>query len=237
MIDFVASMPAAYARAFDAAAVAEHARIVGRRGTRLAHAELCRTVGGGVVCIVADDRPGLLALVTDALLVHGLGIRGAQGYCRQRPDGRAEAVDFLELHEQRASLLSGAGFQFDASELEAFLQTLTELIAEDIRVSARAGAAPVPRAAPTRVYFVLEALRQSEYVLLVETPDSDGLLHAITSALYAQGVRILACQIGTEAGVARDRFDLASVAGQPLSSAELCDIQLAVLDALPDWRG
>lgn len=60
-----------------------------------------------------------------------------------------------------------------------------------------------------------------------------GLLHGITSALHAQGVRILNCQIGTEAGTARDRFELSSVTGERLSAVDLCDIQLAVLDSLP----
>jgi UTP:GlnB (protein PII) uridylyltransferase len=71
---------------------------------------------------------------------------------------------------------------------------------------------------------------------LVEAPDSEGLLHGITSALFAQGVRILSCEIGTHAGVARDRFEIASVTGEPLSSVDLCDIQLAVLDSLPRER-
>jgi UTP:GlnB (protein PII) uridylyltransferase len=70
-------------------------------------------------------------------------------------------------------------------------------------------------------------------VLLVEAPDSPGLLHAIASALHVQGARILACQIGTEGGLARDRFEVASIDGQPLSAADLCDIQLAVLESLP----
>jgi UTP:GlnB (protein PII) uridylyltransferase len=229
MTDFIASMPPAYARAFVGAAWAEHAGIIARRGAKLAHAELCRTGSGPMVCVVADDRPGLLALVTDALLAHGLDVRGAQAYCRQRPDGKTEAVDFWELHQSRAS----DSFGLDNGELTAFVQTLSELIAEDILASARGDAgSSVPSARRTRAYFDLQALRRNEYVLHVESPDSAGLLHAITSTLHAYGVRIIACQIGTEAGIARDRFDLANP-GEPLTAVELCDIQLAVLDALP----
>jgi UTP:GlnB (protein PII) uridylyltransferase len=230
MTDFKASMPAAYARAFAAAQIAEHAQIAGRRGDALAHAELCRAAKGSLVCVVADDRPGLLALVTDALLVQGFGIHGAQAYCRKRVDGTTERVDFLELHQ---SVRGGATESFEASELAAFLQTLIELISEDIQASARPSAAPVRSVPPARVYFELEALRREEYVLLVEARDSQGLLHAITSALYAQGVRILTCQIATDAGQARDRFELASVDGKPLTAVDLCDIQLSVLSSLP----
>jgi UTP:GlnB (protein PII) uridylyltransferase len=227
MSEFLASMPGAYARSFTRDEVAAHARIVARRGTVLAHAELCQSVHGSLVCVVADDRPGLLAILTDALLVQGIGIRSAQVYCRARPDGATEAVDFLELQPGRV----GSGFE--ASELETFVQTLNELIAEDIQASARPSRAPVPRVPAARAYFELEPLRRNQYVLLVEAPDSQGLLHGITSALHSQGVRILSCQIGTEAGTARDRFELVSVSGERLTAVELCDLQLAVLDSLP----
>lgn len=223
--DLLASMPASYLAAFSPSQIAEHARIVARRGRRLAHAELCQSENGCLVCVVAEDRPGLLALVTDALLVHGLGIRSAQAFCRQRPDGGAEAVDFLALRPE-----------LEAASLAGFLETLTELIEEDIEASRRVSAPQSLQSTPTRVYFELEALRRNEYILLVEAPDSEGLLHAITSALYAQGARILTCQIGTEGDVARDRFELASASGQPPSGLELCDWQLAVLDALPRAR-
>jgi UTP:GlnB (protein PII) uridylyltransferase len=231
MKEFLASMPAAYARAFTRDEVVAHARIVARRGAALAHAELCQGPGRSLVCVVADDRPGLLALLTDALLVQAVGIRSAQVYCRARADGSAEAVDFLELQVGHA----GAGFE--ASELEAFKHALSELIAEDIQASVRASAAPVVRVPPARAYFELEALRRNQYVLLVEAPDSQGLLHGITSALHAQGVRILSCQIGTEAGTARDRFELATISGERLTAVELCDLQLAVLDSLPSPAG
>jgi UTP:GlnB (protein PII) uridylyltransferase len=236
MTDFLASMPAAYARAFAAPAVAEHARIVARRGAQLAHAELCQTGNNPSVCVVADDRPGLLVLVTDALLLHGLGIRSAQAYCRQCADGSREAVDFLELQPPVTGTGANDSAGFDATELGAFLQTLTELIAEDVRVSEHGSSVPPPSGTPTRVYFELEALRQGDYVLLVEAPDWSGLLNAITSTLYARGVRILACQIGTEGGIARDRFELAGADAQPLTAVDLCDLQLAVFDALPRRR-
>jgi len=222
MTDFLASMPVAYARAFDASDVDEHAQIVARRGKRLIHAELCESGGGKVVCVVADDRPGLLSLVTDALLVHALGIDGTQAYVRRRADGQDEAVVLLDLNQV-----------LDEAELAAFVQTSSELIAEDIRVSALPTSIAPPRESSRRVYFDLDALRQDQYVLMVEAPDAEGLLHAITSALHAQGVRILACQIGTESGVARDRFEIASPGGGRFGAVELCDIQLSVLDVLP----
>jgi UTP:GlnB (protein PII) uridylyltransferase len=231
MKDFIDSMPLAYARAFGVGEVAEHAEIVSRRGAQLAHAELWSSQTGPLVCVVADDRPGLLALVTDALLVHGLSIRSAQVYCRRRPDGPSEAVDFFQLQQPRPST---GDFEIGGQEISAFVQTLSELVAEDVLANSRSSAPPPKGGSPTRVYFELEALRRGEFVLLVEARDSDGLLNAITNTLHNQNVRILASEIRTEDGLARDRFDLESSDAEPLNAVRLCDIQQAVLAALPN---
>ncbi len=230
MSEFLESMPAAYASSFDDREVAAHEGIAARRGAQLVHAELFVGRTGSQVCLVADDRPGLLALVTDALLVHGLDIQNAQFYCRQRADGRREAVDFFELGRQAAS---DRELGIEVSELAAFVQTLTELVAEQVLAASRVSVAPSSGPPKARVYFELEALRRGEFALLVEAPDSEGLLHGITSALHDQNVRIVTSQIRTEAGVARDRFELACNDGEPLTAVRLCDIQQAVHAALP----
>jgi UTP:GlnB (protein PII) uridylyltransferase len=232
MNDFLASMPAGYAKIASTAEAREHARIAQLRGARLAYAEPCTSGGAPVVCLVADDRPGLLSLITDALLVNGLGVRKAQAYCRKRADGCAEAIDFMELYRPNAT---GAA-EIDASELAAFVQTLTELIVEDAPSSVARIAARVSSERRTRAYFELDALARGEYLLVVDAPDSEGLLNAITSALYAQGAAISGCQIDTEGDFARNRFELALGGFGAPTSAELCDIQLAVLHALPRTR-
>jgi UTP:GlnB (protein PII) uridylyltransferase len=168
--------------------------------------------------------------VTDALLVHGLSIRSAQVYCRTRADGVAEAVDLFQLQRPEPSREE---LEISPAELMEFVQTLSELIAEDVLASSRPSTASQPGRAPTRVYFELEALRRGEAVLLVDAPDSQGLLNAITNALNDQGVRILASEIQTVDSMAHDRFDLASRDGVPLSAIRLCDIQQAVHAALP----
>lgn len=228
MTEFLATMPVAYASAFAASEVADHAQIVARRGAHLVHAEICMGTSGELVCVVAEDRPGLLALVTDALLVHGLSIRNAKVYCRRRSDGQSEAVDFFQLQHTKGDLSASVG-----TELGAFLQTLSELVAEDVLAASRPSAAPASSSPVTRVYFDLEALRRGEATLLVEAPDTEGLLNAITNALHAQDVHIRASEIRTEGGVAHDRFELISNDGHALSAVRLCDIQQAVHAALP----
>ena len=230
MTEFLDSMPASYARVFSVSEVREHAAIVGRRSAQLVHAEICAGSSGPRVCVVADDRPGLLVLVTDAFLVHGLSIKSAQVYCRRRADGQSEALDLFELQQPNPHAEPNG---ISSADLSAFVQTLSELVAEDVLASSRPSRAPAPGGRTTRVYFDLEALRGSDVVLLVEAPDSEGLLNAITSALHGQAVRILASEIRTEQGFAYDRFEVAGNSGESLSSVRLCDIQQAVYAALP----
>jgi len=230
MTAFLETMPAAYADVFTSIEASEHAKVVARRGAHLVHAELCSGSSGEHVCLVAEDRPGLLALVTDALLVHGLAIRSAKVYCRRRNDGQSEAVDFFELRHERAD----DNVRVGPAELAAFLQTLSELVAEEVLASSRQSKPPPSSQPPlTRVYFELEALRRGEATLLVEAPDTEGLLNAISNALHAQNVHIVASEIRTDGGVAHDRFDLASNDALALSAVRLCDIQQAVHAALP----
>ena len=234
MNQFVDSMPAAYERLYGAGEAAEHAAIVSRRGNRLGHAELWQSVKGPQLCIVAEDRPGLLALVTDALLAQGMAIQSARAFCRDLGKDRVEAVDFLELRALGGA--SDVAAQLDGDSLQAFAQSLSELIAEDLAQRTSASAPAADSEPSTRVYFERQSLADGSYLLVVDAPDSVGLLHAVSSALHAKGMRILACEIRTVGGRARDRFEVEASSQRALNDVALCDVQLAVLDALPARR-
>ena len=235
MDQFAATMPDAYGLLYGSREAAEHAAIVARRGSRLVHAELWQSAKGPVLCVVAEDRPGLLALVTDALLAQGLAIQSARAFCREVSKDRAEAVDFLELRAPGAS--ADVAAQLDADGLQAFAQSLSELVADDMARST-SGASPnrVEAESSTRIYFERQSLAEGRYLLVVDAPDSDGLLHAVSSALHAKGMRIMACEIRTVEGRARDRFEVEPSSPRALNDRELCDVQFAVLDALRPRR-
>jgi len=236
MNQFVATMPAAYARLYDTTDAAEHAAIASRRGAQLVHAEPWQSAKAPLLCVVAEDRPGLLALVTDALLAQGMAIQSARAFCRVVGKDRDEAVDFLELRALGGPDHGAAQLEGDA--LQAFVQSLSELVADDMAQHAapNPAAAPAERARTPRVYFERQAPSDGRYLLVVDAPDSDGMLHAVSSALHANGMRITACEICTVAGYARDRFEVEPSSQRLLNDAELCDVQLAVLDALPSRR-
>lgn len=234
MNQFVATMPEAYGTFYGASEAAEHAAIASRRGDQLVHAELCHSPRGPLLCVVAEDRPGLLALVTDALLAQGMGIQSARAFGRVVGKDRVEAVDFLELRTLAGSDRVAA--QLDAEGLKAFARALNELVADDIARPSGASAPTLESQHTTRVYFERQAPSDGRYLLVVDAPDSDGLLHAICAALHVKGMRITACEIRTVGGRALDRFEVEPSSLRGLSDSALCDLQLSVLAALPSRR-
>src|SRR6478609_3484042 len=158
----------------------------------------------------------------------------ARAFCRAVSKEQDEAVDFLELRAPGGP--DGVAAQLDAEGLRAFAQSLSELVVDDLarRSSPNAVAASRAEVRPTtRVYFERQSLVDGCYLLVVDAPDSDGLLHAVSSALHENGMRIVACEIRTVGDRARDRFEVEPSPQRVLNDGELCDVQLAVLAALP----
>ena len=77
---FIATMPARYIQTFEAAAIEQHARTIRARGTRAVNLGLFDSPGriGTALCVVAPDRPGLLAITTLAFVTCGLDIIAAE---------------------------------------------------------------------------------------------------------------------------------------------------------------
>ncbi len=205
---FIASMPAAYAQAFGAADAEEHARIVYNRGSSVAQVEVWRMLPQGVaiLCVVADDRPGLVALVSAAFLAHALDVRSAQIYCRSTGPGRVEAVDFFWLR----NVSSGAAL--DAGRLDACARTIRELL------GAEADGPDLPEHATVgdqaaSVSFVQDPTASERFEVALEARDFPGLLHTVARLLHQHGLEVVRCEIRTEGGIARDRFWVTSFDG------------------------
>jgi UTP:GlnB (protein PII) uridylyltransferase len=209
---FIASMPPAYAQAFESADAAEHARIAADRGSAVAQVVVWRMLPQGVaiLCVVADDRPGLVALVSAAFLAHALDVRSAQIYCRSTTDGTVEAVDFFWLR----NVSSGA--PLEASRLEACARTIRELLVAE----ADGPLVPDPAAMAdtgARVSYAPDPTSSERFEVSLEARDFPGLLHTVARLLHQHGLEVVRCEIRTEEGIARDRFWVTSFSGeQPL---------------------
>jgi [protein-PII] uridylyltransferase len=228
---FYASMPGRYRELFDIQDAREHAAIVARRAGTPAHAEIWKRLpnGGAVVCVVADDRPGLLSFISAALVVHMMDVVAAQVYTRASPEG-AEAVDLFWLRREGPEPLPVL-----ESHAVGIAGVLRALVTRELTIDAikrETGARPVPPpGASTRVTFE-EAADTGLAVLTVETFDRPGLLLAITRALSRARVQIVGSEATSREGKAVDRFTMVELDGTPLRPDRRGILRIEVLAAI-----
>lgn len=227
------SMPERYREAFAPHAIIEHAAIAQRRAGAPAHAEIWRSLPTGVaiVCIVADDRPGLLSFISASLVVHAMDVVAAQAYTRAPAEGRvAEAVDFLWLRRDADHALP----VLDA-DVARIAEVMRALVTGEVTLEAVIRGArplrPAPPGASTRVTFD-ERPDAGLGVLTVETFDRPGLLLAITQALFHARVQIIASDATTKRGRVVDSFTIVELDGAPIRQHRRGAVQMAVLSAI-----
>ena len=226
-------MPGRYREVFDLQAIREHAAIVARRARSPVHVEMWQRLpnGGAVLCIVADDRPGLLTLISASLVMHQMDVVAAQVYTRTDPDTRlAEAVDFLSV--QRDAALPLPVLKADVTRIA---ETLRRLVTGEVSLESTIRKArplrPAPAGASTRVTFD-QGADADLVVLTVETFDRPGLLLAITMALFRAGVQIIASDASTRGHQVVDRFTIVELDGTPIRQARRGVVQMEVLSAI-----
>src|SRR5262245_53924526 len=166
---FARSMPSAYREAFTTEDISEHAAIATRRGDRVSHLELWRTRADGlhVLCVVADDRPGLLSNICRVLVAHDLEVLSAQIHCRNRGEKLPpEAFDVFTVRSRGtrgATRLDEEAVGAVAGDLESALYVASRSTLPPPGMVPRTGIATMP----PHVFFNSAALRRGEYVLVV----------------------------------------------------------------------
>jgi len=232
---FFASMPERYREAFESADAREHAAIVSRRGGAPAHLEIWRRIpdGGAILCVVGDDRPGLLSFISAALLVHKMDVIGAKVFTRSAGAANAargaEAVDFFWI--RRDAALAMPVLRADILGIGDVLGALVrgELTVESVARQSRASR-PVPRGAFTHATFDDAGDGLTE--LTVQTFDRPGLLLSISHALFRAQVQIVESEATTREGRVVDRFTIAELDGSPVSRQKRGVVQMEVLGAI-----
>lgn len=233
--EFIRTMPDGYREVFDRRAMREHAQILEERGSRPGHAALWRTLPRGlaVLCVMADDAPGLLSVVTTALLLHRLDVVTAHVFSRRLDDGRVEAVDFFWVQDRQRS----QGQPPTPEHLDRAVATLCGFLRagvepEDI-TAGPLGSTPPP-GEPPRVFW--EEDGGADAVLRIEASDGPGLLLSAAKAMYACGLTIVASEVATDGDVARDRFTLRAADGSPLEGERKTTAAARVHRALLEWH-
>lgn len=226
-------MPKSYYLRHSALEIRTHAEIIHRRADALVAVESCPGPSqpelGEWICVVTDDRPGLLSLLSAAVSAHSLDILGARVYCRTRPGRSNEAVDLFSVRGLKAK---GAS-KLTPGDLESIRRTTESLLRGEIDVpflEKRAAQTSRPLGAPpVAVYF--ENSRDTD-LLIVEAGDRPGLLLAISLTIFRERMTIVRSHVTTFAATARDEFELAEVDGSRLSEVRRSSIAEKIRDAL-----
>jgi len=230
--EFVASMSRAYRNTHGQAEMAEHAGTALRRGNAVANVELLEHTHGapGVLCVVADDRPGLLATISAAFVLANLDVVDATAHTRKTSGGRKEAVDLFWVRYADPAKRAARIAQSDVDEVRRVLFELLEGKL-DREVASRRTGRPVAKASETTVRFV-ENPDGDLATLEVETDDRSGLLLALSQALFEQKVQIVESEVKTSGARVLDRFKIVELDGRPIQPGRRLEIQVAVLSAV-----
>lgn len=232
---FAASMPLGYRVLFDPRTVRSHAAIAYRRGTRPAHAELWGTLHdpSAALCIVADDRPGLLSAIAAVLVFHRIDVITALVFSRGIGETQREAVDLFWLRRADAADRTA----IDTAEAASIGEILCALLSGVVSIEQIAPRlSPPPPSADPPLLVRFEADEEDVAVLLVEAPDRPGILFSITRELFTQGAQIVRSLVRTANGRVFNRFELTELSGRLLAPARRDQIVSAILAALA-WEG
>ncbi|MCC6216954.1 MAG: hypothetical protein IT376_18995 [Polyangiaceae bacterium] len=227
--EFVESLPAAYRAAFDDDARRAHAATALARGGAPAKvgAFASPRPGAFALCVIAEDRPGLLATVGAAFVLATLDVVDGAAFTRATPAGRAEAVDLFWVHPSASATEAPASAAAAADRVERALVDLLEGRA-DVDT---ARPAPARAGAETIVRFI-ESEAGALATLEVETYDRSGLLLALARALFQQRVQIVGSQVKTLGDRVLDRFDIVELDHSPIGPTRRLEIQVAVIAAV-----
>jgi [protein-PII] uridylyltransferase len=229
---FAGSMPPRYAVLFDPRAIRRHALISHRRGKRAAYAEVWRALpdGSAALCVVADDRPGLLSAIAAALVSHRLDVITALVFSRVAAEATVEAVDFLWVRRASPADSSAIGPDEAVSVGEVLSAILTGSVS--LEQIASGAAATAPQGESLVVVRFDRADEEGRAVLFVEAPDRPGILLTITRELFQQGAQIVRSLVRTADGRAYNRFELSEFSGLALSPERREQICGAIVAAL-----
>jgi [protein-PII] uridylyltransferase len=247
---FLASMPERYLLANAPESIVEHARVVQDRGGRAAHVARVPSKHPEVaeLCVVADDRPGLLARIAAAITANRLEVYAAQVYCHAPdvgpaghdgdggPEGRggAEAVDVFWVRDREGGT---DGVDHAMPRLARDLDDVCSgrVDSKDLLRSRIGSASPWrERPSPAVATEVLFDDRASPRHTVVEVfaKDRPGLLHTLARALHDLRLSIALSKINTEGTRVADVFYVTGVDGGKVRSDRHEEIRAALVRAV-----
>ncbi|MBK9258778.1 MAG: [protein-PII] uridylyltransferase [Polyangiaceae bacterium] len=239
---YLASMPDRYVLSNAPAAIAAHAELARKHRDRSASVALVpsRHPQAAELCIIAADKPGLLASITAAITASRLQVHAAQINSRVLPDGSVQAVDLFWVRDRTEGVDGVArGLASLVRDLDAVLSGRIEpqeLADRRLRAWRTDRATPLVR---TQI-GIDDRASPRHTVIEVMTRDRPGLLYAISDALYRLGLVIAVAKINTEGTRVADVFYVSEANGEKVApgkrTTEVRERVASVLEALEQER-
>jgi [protein-PII] uridylyltransferase len=235
---FIDSMPERYLLANPPAAIAAHAELARRHGDREVSVAMVpsRHPEAAEICVVASDRPGLLAAITAAIAASRLEVHAAQIHSRAAEAGAVQAVDLFWVRDR------GEGVEGVARSLPKLMRDIHAVLAGEVGAldlaRRRGGSVRHERNSPrVRVQVSVDDRASPRHTVIeVVARDRPGLLFALSDALYHLGLSIAVAKINTEGARVADVFYVSEADGSKVHpgrrSVEIQTRLLSVLDGL-----
>lgn len=238
LAEFIGSMPERYLLANTPASIVAHAELSRTHGGRPASVALVpsRHPEAAEICVIAPDRPGLLAAITAAIAASRLEVHAAQIHTRAVAGAEVEAVDLFWVRD-RAEGASGV-----ARSLPKLERDLTAILAGEaspIDLARRRGQAQRAERSSPKVKIqvsVDDRASPRHTVIEVVARDRPGLLFSISEALHGLRLSISVAKINTEGSRVADVFYVSEADGSKVApgkrSAAVQATLLAALEGL-----
>ncbi len=222
----LASMPERYLLANVPESIVQHARVVLERGGRPAHVGRVhsRHPEAAELCVVADDRPGLLAAIAAALTANRLEVLAAQVYSRPvvPRGGESHGVEAVDVFWVRDREGGTDGVSQALPRLERDLEDVcagtvqpAELVRRRTGSSSPWRERPSP-AVPTEILMDDRAAPRHT-IVEVFAKDKPGLLFRLAQALHDLGLSIALSKINTEGTRVADVFYVTELDGSKVA--------------------
>ncbi len=245
---FLGSMPERYLLANSPEAIAAHAGVALDRGTAPVHAAVVpsRHPEFAEVCVVAEDRPGLLARIAAALTAGRLEVLAAQVYSRTlaRPgdgtseeSGKSEAVDLFWVRDRTE------GPEAVERAMPRLVRDLVDVCsgtmdpAELLRQRTGSTSPWRERRSPAVITEVVVDDRASPRHTVIEVfaKDRPGLLYTVARALHELRLSIALSKINTEGTKVADVFYVNELDGTKVAPGDrFKEIRDGVVRAIGD---
>ncbi|HEY2405303.1 MAG TPA: [protein-PII] uridylyltransferase [Polyangiaceae bacterium] len=230
---FLAAMPERYLYANDAQTIVRHSRFARQAQMKQVNVTVMTADAPYVeLGFVADDRPGLLAMITATLTAARFKVISAQVYSWVDSFGRTRALDLFWVRggESTDTVISAVPrLERDFNRLLSMELSPAELVTGGARTS-RLSDRPTPKV-PTEV-SVDNRCATDHSVIEVTTKDQLGLLFWLANSLQHLGLQISLAKINTEGTQVADVFYVTEANGSKVSPERIEEIQNKILSSV-----